>query len=110
MRKLAVVCMLLMLTFTGCSFEKLNAKLESSKYRGNVELNYNHDMLTRIVDVPDGWKTAEWRCFYYDINTYTIYVGSTNLNRNDAVVYKLESAEYRCYTYDIETGKFIGNK
>lgn len=112
MKKLAVVCMVLMIAFTGCSSEKLNIMFnpDSSKYHGNIELGDNHNMLTRIVDAPDGWQTAEWQCFYYDINTNTIYIGTANLNTYGSFVYKLESAEYRCYTYNTETGEFIGHK
>lgn len=112
MKKLATVCMVLILAFTGCSSEKLDHMFnpDSSKYHGNVELCDTYYMLTRIVDVPDGWQTAKCQCFYYDINTHIVYVGTANLGTYGSFVYKMESAEYRCYTYDIETGEFIGNR
>lgn len=113
--------MLLTLTFTGCSNEQISQSDNIDTHDcWNDKLSKSDDdaeyMLIRIVDVPDGWQTADWQCFYYDINTYTIYVGNTNLgimssiDRHDVFVYKLESAEYRCYTYDTETGEFIGVK
>ena len=113
MKKLVVVCMLLVLTITGCSTEN---KIDNNATELSESVDDTAYLLKSIGDVPDGWKTADKQCFYYDINTYTIYVGNTNLgimssiNRHDVVVYKLESAEYRCYTYDIETGEFVGVK
>lgn len=115
MKKLVVVCMLLVLTITGCSAKNIS-KADNNATKLSESVDETAYLLKSIDNVPEGWKTADKQCFYYDINTNIIYVGNTNIgimssiNRHDVFVYKLESAEYRCYTYDTETGEFVGVK
>ena len=73
---------------------------------GNVETGQTNYMLTRIENVPDGWETSKYMCFYYDINTSIIYVGKNDMSINSSFVYELKSDEYRNYVYDGED--FIG--
>lgn len=101
-KKLVAIVCALALCCTGCDILIYDG--------GNVELNKDAYMLTRITDIPDGWKSSEFMTFYYDINTYIVYVGTNSLSSNNSNIYELRSAEYRNYVYDEENNEFIGVK
>lgn len=102
-KKLVAIVCALALCVTGCE--------DLIKYDGgNVELNADAYMLTRITDIPDGWKNSKYMTFYYDINTYIVFVGTNSLASDNSKIYELCSAEYRNYVYDEENNEFVGVK
>lgn len=104
-RLLVILCTIcLSLTCFGCSSLTYN--------NDNIETSINNYMLTRIpnTDVPSGWKTAEFMSFYYDINTYIIYVSKNDSSLDSNIIYELKSADFRNYVYDLETKEFVGVK